>query len=129
MIITWSVGICLIYTHSPLGAAHPRASCIYIRQIPPDHVITFTYMYIYYIYIHIYTHIYTYICIYIHIYAYIYTYICTIDCLVTDIVNHYLASSLDNLLNQSPIQSSLKMIFSVLAIFYKNKQHINTHND
>ena len=33
-VITWSGGICLIYTHEPEG------ECVYIRQIPTDHVIS-----------------------------------------------------------------------------------------
>ena len=42
---------CLIYMHSPLGAARPRALCIYIRQRTLACVITYTYIYIYiYIY-------------------------------------------------------------------------------
>ena len=31
-VITQAFVLCLIYTHSPLGAARPRASCVYIRQ-------------------------------------------------------------------------------------------------
>ena len=47
------LGICLIYTHSPLGAARPRASCVYIRQTPRSYVITYTYILYIYIYIYI----------------------------------------------------------------------------
>ena len=51
--------LCLIYTHSPSGAARPRASCVYIRQSTLACVITITYIYIY-IYIYIYA-----VCIYL----------------------------------------------------------------
>ena len=50
--------LCLIYMHSPSGAAHPWASCVYIRQSILACVITYTYIYIY-----IYTHTYS-ICSY-----------------------------------------------------------------
>ena len=64
--------LCLIYTHSPSGAARPRASCVYIRQSTLACVITITYIYIYmYIYIYVYIYMYIYICI-IYIYIYIY---------------------------------------------------------
>ena len=32
--------LCLIYMHSPLGAVHPRALCLYIRQSMSACVIT-----------------------------------------------------------------------------------------
>ena len=42
--------LCLIYTHSPSGAARPRASCVYIRQSTLACVITITYQTAYKIY-------------------------------------------------------------------------------
>ena len=38
-VITWSGGICLIYMHDARGQAAPERECVYIRQIPTDHVI------------------------------------------------------------------------------------------
>ena len=47
LVITQALVLCLIYTHSPSGAARPRASCVYIRQSTLACVITITYIYIY----------------------------------------------------------------------------------
>ena len=55
------LGICLIYTHLPSGAARPRASCVYIGQTPRGCVITYTYIYIYILYIYTHVRIYTHI--------------------------------------------------------------------
>jgi len=41
-VITWSGGICLIYTHDARGRTAPKGECVYIRQIPTDHVIIIT---------------------------------------------------------------------------------------
>jgi len=38
-VITWSGGICLIYMHDARGRTASEGGCIYIRQIPTDHVI------------------------------------------------------------------------------------------
>ena len=46
LVITQALVLCLINTHSPSGAAHPRASCMYIRQSTLACVITYTCMYI-----------------------------------------------------------------------------------
>ena len=45
LVITQALVLCLIYTHSPLGAARPRASCVYIRQSTPACVTTYTYIF------------------------------------------------------------------------------------
>ena len=43
LIITQALVLCLISTHSPSGAAHPQASCVYVRQSTLACVITCTY--------------------------------------------------------------------------------------
>ena len=43
LVITQALVLCLIYTHSPSGAARPRGSCVYIRQSTLACVITITY--------------------------------------------------------------------------------------
>ena len=56
------LGICLIYTHLSLGAAHPQASCINVYQANPWQLC-------YNLYVHTYVCIiYTYVCVYIYIY-------------------------------------------------------------
>ena len=42
VVITQESVLCLIYMHSPLGAAHPRVSCVYIKQSALACVITLT---------------------------------------------------------------------------------------
>ena len=43
LVITQALVLCLIYTHSPLGTARPRASCVYIRQSTLACVMTYAY--------------------------------------------------------------------------------------
>ena len=44
LVITQALVLCLIYMHSPEGAACPQASCAYIRQSTLACVITYTYI-------------------------------------------------------------------------------------
>ena len=54
LVITWEIGIFLMYMPAPSGL-RPSGLGIYIRQIPCAHAITITYMHIL-LYIHNYVH-------------------------------------------------------------------------